>query len=221
VTLSAGLAFWLLSGNLPVSMGFTLLVPVLIRGYCDGKSAQRQQLMREQLPDALQCLGFCFLVGNTISQAIEQTALETPQPLRNELVRTSDDILSGIGIHQALSDLEKRNNLPELSYLTVALEIQHQTGGSLKDLLESAAESVRTADTLKKQLRVQTAQARLSFKVVALMPAVLVAVLSLVLDGYLEAFFSSPAGLMILVTAIVMEATGILLIRRILGVDLG
>jgi tight adherence protein B len=68
---------------------------------------------------------------------------------------------------------------------------------------------------------VQTSQARLSARVVTLLPLVLVAILSLAMEGYLQTFFSSAEGLTVLFVALAMEFAGVLLIRRILGVDLG
>ena len=44
--------------------------------------------------------------------------------------------------------------------------------------------------------------------------------LSLMMEGYLQSFFASAAGLLVLVTALAMEALGILAIRRILGLKL-
>ena len=204
-----------------VSLLSGALLPVLAASQAKTRLARRAQKMREQLPDALQCLGFCFMAGCSLAQAIEQTADESPEPLKTELAQVSDDIQSGRAIGDALAALEQRNSLPEISFISVALEIQHQTGGSLKDLLESAAASVRTAVSLKRQLQAQTAQARLSFKVVALMPLFLVMVLSLTVDGYINTFVSSVEGLTILVVALTMELAGILLVRKILGVDLG
>jgi tight adherence protein B len=221
VCLSVALGVTILTHDPLVSLISVALVPIIGTSQAKTRLARRTQKMREQLPDALQCLGFCFMAGCSLVQAIEQTADESPEPLKTELAQVSDDIHSGLAIGDALAALEQRNSLPEISFISVALEIQHQTGGSLKDLLESAASSVRTAVTLKRQLQAQTAQARLSFKVVALMPLFLVMVLSLTVDGYINTFVSSAEGLTILVVALTMELAGILLVRKILGVDLG
>jgi len=219
--LAAGALAMLFFAQPLVALGFMALVPIMAGNQAAAAIEKRNTKMREQLPDALQCLGFCFLAGCSLAQAIEQTASETAEPLKSELLSVSDDIQSGLGIREALSSLEQRNELPELHYMAVALEIQHQTGGSLKDLLQSAADSAKTSVVLKRQLQAQTAQARLSYKVVALMPVVLVMLLSVAVDGYADTFFSSIQGLMILITAAVMELSGILIIRKILGVDLG
>jgi len=221
VSLLSGMSILIAVRTASSALITAVIVPVLIGSRVKTINGKRLQLMREQLPDALQCLSFCFLTGCSLVQAIEQTADEVVDPLGQELKLVRDDMHSGIGIQQALSSFEQRNNLAEISFISVALEIQHQTGGSLRDTLETAAASVRTSVALKRQLQVQTAQARLSYKVVAMMPVFLVLVLSLTVKGYAATFFSSVEGLALLLTALVMELTGILMIRRILGVDVG
>jgi tight adherence protein B len=181
-------------------------------------ASRYHERLREQLPDALNILGFSFMAGCSLEQALRQCADETPAPLGAELARASDDLVSGQSIDDALSALAARNRTEELSFLIVALKIQHQTGGSLRDTLTAAADSVRAATKLKRQLWVQTAQARLSFKVVSLMPLALMAVLSLAMEGYLASFFSSLSGFMVLLIAVSMELFGIFLIHRILKV---
>jgi tight adherence protein B len=212
---------WLLAQQLVLAAISPFLVLLFLSSQVQKQMEKRERTLREQLPDALICLGFCFQAGCSLQQALEQTANETAMPLRRELALTSDDLTSGLAVREALAALGARNTVAEINLLVVALEIQHQTGGSLKDLLESAAESVRTAINLKQQLQIQTAQARLSYKIVAMMPLALMAVLSLTMEGYLSTFFSSLAGLMILLVAGAMELTGIVLIKRILGVDIG
>jgi tight adherence protein B len=175
----------------------------------------------EQIPDALHSLGICFGAGYSLQQAFEQTALDTPDPLGGELKQASFDVRAGRSIEEALSALERRTKATDLRFAVIALEIQHRTGGSLQELLENAADAVIASIDLRRQLTVQTAQARLSARVVTLLPLVLVAVLSLAMEGYLQSFFSSAAGLSILCVALGMEAIGVLLIRRILGVNLG
>jgi tight adherence protein B len=175
----------------------------------------------EQIPDALRSLGICFNAGYSLQQAFEQVAHDTPDPLGAELKQASFDVRAGRSIEEALSALEDRTKAADLRFAIVALEIQHRTGGSLQELLENAADAVLASADLRRQLSVQTAQARLSAKVVTILPLVLVAVLSLAMEGYLSSFFSSGEGLSILFVALGMEVLGVLAIRRILGVDLG
>jgi tight adherence protein B len=176
--------------------------------------------LRGQIPEALRSIGLCFSAGYSLQQALEQTASETPDPLGAELWQTVYDVTAGRSIEEALGGLERRTSASELRFALVALEVQHRTGGSLTELLENAACAVLATSDLRRQLETQTAQARLSARIVSLMPLVLVSLLSLAMDGYLQTFFSSAAGLTLLLLAVGMEVLGVVLIRRILGVAL-
>jgi tight adherence protein B len=211
---------FLLTGAITVAVIAVVLAAFVAKGKSQKALAQRESRLVEQIPDVLRALGICFSAGFSLQQAFEQVANDTEQPLGDELKQTSYDINAGKSVEEALSDLEARTNAEDLSFAIIALEIQHRTGGSLHDLLENAADAVVSSADLRRQLGVQTAQARMSAKVVTLLPLVLVAALSLAMDGYLSMFFSSTEGLMILVVAIGMEIIGITMIRKILGVGL-
>lgn len=211
----------LLTGSFIIALIVAGLALVFVFGKVQKQLGQREERLVGQIPDALRSLGICFNSGYSLQQALEQTALDTPDPLGPELKQVCFDVNAGRSIEEALSALEDRTKATDLRFVIVALEIQHKTGGSLQDLLEDATDAVLASAELRRQLAVQTAQARLSAKVVTVLPLVLVAALSVSMDGYLQTFFSSPEGLAILVLALGMEALGVLLIRKILGIDLG
>jgi tight adherence protein B len=216
-----GLLVLLLTGMPVTALCFVALALALAFGKAQKLLGSWGERLVEQIPDALRSLGICFNAGYSLQQAFEQVASDTPDPLGAELKQASFDIRAGRSIGEALSALEGRTRASDFRFAIVALEIQHRTGGSLQDLLENAADAVLASADLYRQLAVQTAQARLSAKVVTILPLALVAVLSLAMEGYLQSFFSSSEGLAILCAALGMEALGIVAIRRILGVDLG
>jgi tight adherence protein B len=211
---------WLLSGN-PV-LGLSLAIALVFLTHTRATRVLRSwaERLREQIPDALRSLGLCFSAGYSLQQALEQTAAETPDPLGAELGQAVCDVAAGRSITEALDALEKRTSARDLRFALVALEVQHRTGGSLKELLENAAAAVVASGDLHRQLAVQTAQARLSARIVSVMPLILVGLLSVVMEGYLQTFFSSSAGFMLLTIALGMEALGVFAIRRILNIDL-
>jgi tight adherence protein B len=69
-------------------------------------------------------------------------------------------------------------------------------------------------------MEVQTAQAKMSARVVSVMPLLLMLVLSVAMEGYLASFFTSVPGFMLLITALGMELAGVMIIRKILGLNL-
>lgn len=219
-TLSGVLAY-LLTGQVMCGLAGLVLPLVGIRFKVNVWLRKRNSLLREQLPDALRGLGMCFMAGLSLEQAFDQTVLECREPLRRELRRTVDDLHTGSSVRESLSALDARLSMDEIRFVSVALEIQHRTGGSMREVLDSAADSLLASFDLSRSLEVQTAQARMSARIVSTLPLALVLVLSLTMEGYLATFFSSPAGFALLVCALALQVAGILFIRKILGVDLG
>ncbi|MDR3315189.1 MAG: type II secretion system F family protein [Coriobacteriales bacterium] len=209
----------LLTRIIPVALCTALCAVMFLVGKAQKQLTAWEQRLLDQIPDALRSLGICFGAGYSLQQALEQTAGDTEDPLGAELRQASFDVSAGRSLDEALSLLERRTHVSDLRFAIVALEIQHRTGGSLKELLDNTASAVLASADLKRQLSVQTAQARMSAKIVTLLPLVLVVLLSLMMEGYLQAFFSSAAGLMVLGIAITLEVTGVLIIRKILGID--
>ncbi len=121
---------------------------------------------------------------------------------------------------EALAVLERQRGVPELAFAAVALDVQHQSGGSIGPVLEAAQDSVESELELLRSLKVQTAQAKLSARVVTVMPFILVGLFSLMSPGFLSPFFESLPGMVMLAVALLMEAAGVLVVRRMLKVDL-
>ena len=86
-------------------------------------------------------------------------------------------------------------------------------------VLEAAGDSVKGELSLRRSLRVQTAQAKLSARVVGVMPFILVAIFALVSPDFLDPFFTNAFGYGLLATAIVMQVAGVLLVHRALSVE--
>ena len=108
---------------------------------------------------------------------------------------------------------------PELVFLGTALEIQHRTGSSMQQVLEATRQSVVDEIELKRTLKTQTAQAKLSAQIVTVMPFALVGVFSLVSPGFLNPFFESFVGIALLLVALGMQVAGVCLVRRMLHVE--
>ncbi|MDR0500954.1 MAG: type II secretion system F family protein [Coriobacteriales bacterium] len=220
VSLVVSVLMLLFTGE-PILALIVPVVPILIfKSKATRWATSQNELMREQLPDALVAIGMCFSAGYSLEQALAQTAKETPEPLAAQLRRTASDMQAGCSVTEALRQLESRIQLPDLRFVSTALEIQHQTGGSLRDILEGTAQSINASFELHRSLKVQTAQAKMSARVVSIMPIALVAMLSLCMDGYLARFFTSFEGFCLLLVAACMEVTGIVLIRKILAINL-
>ncbi len=180
---------------------------------------RRQNLMREEIPSVLELMVSCFGLGFTLLQTFQQISANVPGQLGKLFGKAAHVLETGGSVDQALDLLRNRIDVPELAFVVAALEVQHRNGGAITQVLESATQSVKSELALKRSLRVQTAQAKLSARVVIVMPFILIALFSLVSPGFLAPFFESFAGYVLLGIALGMQAGGIALVHRTLSIE--
>ncbi|WP_172136900.1 type II secretion system F family protein [Adlercreutzia sp. ZJ473] len=217
----ASAAAWALSGSAAcgAAVGCCAVggVVAALRSAADKRSLS----MREEVPEALRCMGVCFRSGLSLLQTLQQTSHEVKGPLGDLFAAAARRVEMGAPTSEALEALRDGHRVPELAFVAVALDVQHQSGGSVAPVLEAARESVEGELELMRSLRVQTAQAKLSARIVTLMPFVLVALFSLASSDFLAPFFSSFVGVALLGVALAMQAAGVLIVRRMLRVEAG
>lgn len=219
--LATGAAAGLISGTPVCAVAVAACAAVALAGALRSARDRRQVTMREEVPEALRSMGVCFRAGLSLPQTLRQTAREVDGPLGALFARAAARLDTGCTPTEALAVFREQSGLPELSFVAVSLDVQHQSGGSLASVLDAARESVEGELELRRSLRVQTAQAKLSARIVTLMPFILVALFSLVSEDFLQPFFASPAGIALLGAALVMQAAGVMAVRRMLDVGGG
>lgn len=214
----SGMAGAFLSGNAACAVLMPICELVFLLVYASSSKEKRTEFVRESLPTAIDSMSTCFGVGYTLLQTFRQVAKETPGPV-GELFHSASNVLdAGGSVEEALEVLEG-GGVSEIAFVAAALDIQHQTGGSMRQVLDAVADSVKGELSLKRSLRVQTAQAKLSARIVAAMPVVLVTMFSVASPTFLSPFFQSAAGLTMLLVAVVMQVAGVFMVKRALNVE--
>ena len=180
---------------------------------------RRLEEVRESIPDALESMSACFGSGLTLLQTFRQVASDVPGPLGKTFARSAHLLEMGSGADAALAEIRSAVQASELAFVAVALDVQHQSGGAMRQVLDAANDAVKGELSLRRSLRVQTAQAKLSARIVSVMPIILICAFSLVSPDFLMPFFTSPFGYALLALAVIMQVAGILLVRRALAVE--
>lgn len=171
--------------------------------------------MRQQVPDALRCIESCSRSGLSLYQSLLEASRECKGGLASAFGSAANRMALGETVKESLQTLTVFSEVPELKFVSIALEVQHISGGAIAPVLESARESVICELDLARTLEVQTAQAKMSATIVTFMPFLLLALFSFASPGFLSPFFSSIAGLFVLLLALLMQAAGIYLVRKI------
>lgn len=218
----ASFAF-LLGGVLGGSLltGFVLACGVLLAAVYWSRY-EKEKVMdscKEEIPEVLRTMQACFSVGHSLPQTFDQVSKVEDQLLSSLFGEASSVLRAGGTVHESLECLKRGPQSRELSFLATALEIQHRTGSSMQQVLDVTRESIEEDLEMSRSLRTQTAQARLSARIVTAMPFVLVALFSIMSEGFLEPFFESVPGLVMLGVALLMQVAGVVIVRNLLNVE--
>lgn len=209
------IVFWSFIAGVAVVLCLIVLLTTIGKSSVD----KRISSIRNSIPDMLRSMNACFGVGYTLYQTFENVSGESKGAVKTVFKNCTNVLKTGGSISQALDEMKKDNNVPELSFLAVALDVQHQTGGSIRPVIESTKDMVEAKLELMRLLDVQTAQAKLSARIVMILPFALIAIFSIISPGFLLPFFNSLFGIVILIIAFVMQSAGIILVKKILNVE--
>jgi tight adherence protein B len=219
LAVSATLGAWLLTGRwqlaLLVAFGFGALPGLVLRRL----RRRRQEAFRQQMPDLLMLVAGGLRAGNGLVQALAQAAGEIEAPARQELGLVLREQRLGVGLEQALSSLARRMPVEETTLFASALRIGTEAGGNMATTLESLADATRRKLAIEGKVRALTAQGRLQAWVMGALPAVLAALLFVVEPVAMRALIDTWQGWAVCAAVLVLQAAGVLMIRRIVAID--
>jgi tight adherence protein B len=203
----------------PVALGF---MAFLLGGSAPfvlamAKARRREQAFDEQLPDVLLMLASSLKVGHSFAHAVQAVADQGRPPASEEFARMQAETQFGKPFDEALADLGTRIRSENLAFVLTAVTIQREVGGSLANLFEVVAETVRERQQLARKLRSLTAMGRASAGVLVALPFVAALGLSALSPGYMQPLYTSSTGHALIVLGFVMIAIGSLLLKRIVS----
>lgn len=219
VMILALLLGWLLLGSIISSLILSAGIYVVANVWLKQKKTKYEERFVEQLPQALSLMSSALSSSASITQAIEHVVRETDPPIKNELLKVIENIGVGMNLDQALDQLHEQLPVTELEIAISAIVIQRRVGGNLVKLLARTSEILKEKIELKKELMVETAQSRLSGKVIGLMPIFVIGFLLIADRNFILPLFTHPLGMIFLSFAVIAEIVGFLLIRRILDIE--
>jgi tight adherence protein B len=97
--------------------------------------------------------------------------------------------------------------------------VQRQVGGSLAEILDSLAGTIRERRELRGHLMALTAQQRLSAIFVAAVPVFMLGLLSLTSWQFMKPLFVTQVGNILIVFGLLMDMLGFLLMRKLTRID--
>jgi tight adherence protein B len=180
---------------------------------------QRQKQMGEQLADVLSILASSLRAGHSFLQALDQVANEIKDPSAAEFQRVVSEIRLGRSVDTAMVEMAERVGSEDMRWAVMAVNIQRQVGGNLAEVLDIVANTVRERAYVHRQVRVLSAEGRLSIAILTALPFGLFAYLAVVNPDYVSLLFTTNLGRIMLLAGGALMALGVFTMTRIVRID--
>jgi tight adherence protein B len=215
----ATLAALLLTGvHVAIAAGIAIFACALPLLLALRRRARRQEQLEQQLPEALELMSRALRAGHALPTAVKMAADEIPEPLGGEFRILFNEVNYGVPMHDALKNLATRIPGSDVGFFVVSVLIQRETGGNLAELLDTISRIVRERLKLLSQVKVYSAEGKLSAWILSLLPFGLGGVLFLVNPKFMAVLWSDPSGLKMMGVVAALMAVGILWMRSVIRI---
>ena len=211
-----GLAFAGNSTYALIGAGLGLILPGL---FVYRQKLKRSDMLSEEIGESLTGMSNSLRAGYSFQQAMDLISKETQGPLGKEYRRTLREINLGVTTDQALQNLVNRVQNEDLELMISTVLIQRSIGGNLAEIFDKIADTIRQRTRMKGEVKVLTAQGRMTAWILGLMPVFMLIVLSMMSPDYISMFFETTLGMMLLGGAAVAVVIGFIVIRKVTDIE--
>jgi len=180
------------------------------------KRSRRFSKFEEQFPDAIDLLARAVRAGHAFTTGFELIGKEMPEPIAGEFRLTYEQQNLGLPLKNAFENLLLRVPLPDVHIFVTALNIQRESGGNLAEILDNLSKIIRERFKLFRQVKVYTAQGRISLFILIAITPLLVLMFTILAPQYISLLVTTSTGWKLVIAGIVLQILGYIAINRII-----
>lgn len=196
-----------------------LLGFVVPYSYASIRRNKRFEKFEELFPEAIDTLARAVRAGHAFTTALEMITAEVSEPVAGEFRQLYEEQKYGMPVRDALMNLTERMPLVDVKFFVTAVMLQRETGGNLAEILDNLSYVIRERFKIQRQVRVYTAQGRLTMALLMGMPPIIVTAMLLLNPGFIRPLFADPIGHFLLVAGITLQTVGYFVIRKIIRIQ--
>ncbi len=209
---------WLVTSSFLVSLGMAIAVMLSPYGYLMILREVRYRRFETLLPEAVDLMSRGLRAGHSITSVLEMVGKEIADPVGVEFRSLHEEQSLGLPLRETVLNLVDRMPIDDMRFLATALLLQKESGGNLAQILDKTSLVVRERARLRGQLRIYTAQGRITGWILCLAPFAMFGILSITSPTYAKTLLTDPLGIKLIYLGLGLMALGILSIRKIIDV---
>ena len=216
---AAGIVLQLVSGFKTLALVGALVGSLMPYSYASFRRSRRFQKFEELFPQAIDTLARAVRAGHALTTALELISNEVGEPVSSEFRKLFEEQKFGLPMRDALINLTERMPLVDVKFFVTAVMLQRETGGNLAEILDNLSYVIRERFKIQRQVRVFTAQGRLTMMLLMLLPPIIVVTMLVMNPSFIRPLFTDPLGHALLVGGITLQTIGYFVIRRIIQIQ--
>jgi len=210
----------LINRGILFAMGFGIVLAAAPYLYIKWRKQKRIIQFEEHFPETLNTIARSLDAGHSFTAAQQYAAQEAPDPVGTLFNTAIEEQALGLSHYEAMRRMAYRIESIDLIFFITAVNIQRVTGGNLVNILRNLSNIIKERLKLKRQVRVYTAQGRLSGYILGALPVFLAIALFLLNPDYIGLLFREKVGHYLVGSALVLQIIGFILIRKVIKIKI-
>ncbi len=209
-----------LGAPMSLSIGLIIVGAAVPIGFVRIKRNKKLTLFGKQLSDAVTIICNALRAGQSFQTSMKNVADEMEEPISREFMRVYRETQFGMPLETSLARLVQRTQNNDLDLMCSAVVIQRQIGGNLAVILENISSTINQRITLRGEIKAMTSAGRFSGYIIGALPIFIIVLLMFVNPGYIDMFFNTQSGRIMLIVSAVMEAIGFAFVNKIVNIKM-
>jgi tight adherence protein B len=182
------------------------------------RKKKRIEAFENNFAEAIDLMSRAIRAGHAFSTGFQLVGEECPDPVGEEFRRCFEEQKFGLSLKDSLLNFMERIDLVDLRIFVTAVLIQREVGGNLAEILDKIAYTIRERFKILRQVRVYTAQGRLTGYLLGALPIILGMLITALNHEYMKILFEQQIGRVMVAGAAIMQVTGFFIIRKIIRI---
>ncbi|MCJ8503646.1 type II secretion system F family protein [Kocuria flava] len=217
---ATAMAVGTIAGGFILGVLFLLAAPVVAKAVVGFLTNRRKRIFADQLDNTLQLFSGSLRAGHSLLRAVDAVARESEAPTSEELTRIVNETRLGMDLDDSMSQVAKRMESEDFSWVAQAIGIHREVGGDLAEVLDRVAGTIRERNQIRRQVKTLSAEGKMSAYILMALPVLIAAILSLIAPDYISQFLTSGFfGYAMIFVALLMFAIGGFWMSRIVKIQ--
>jgi tight adherence protein B len=212
--------FLLISLSLPLSLLGLLIGGVGIPNwYLSHRKKKRLNSFIEAFPSGLDIIIRGVKAGLPLGECLKIIANESPEPLKSEFRQIIEAQQMGMTLSEATQRMAERTPCAESNFFSIALAVQHKSGGNISETLANLSRVLRERKKMKMKIKAMSTEATASAGIIACMPPGVALMVYLSNPDYISLLWTTTTGQITLMISGMWMLFGVLVMKKMINFE--